>query len=75
MFLPSDDEVFLAAQRLGLLDSDGLLPQQNRAAAYKAALEEKKAGSTAGKDTLVSRSVVKVESGHVIIEVHYVPRP
>lgn len=81
MRLPNDAEICAAATDLGLLDADGTLPQASRARAAKAAAEQlakPKATEREPAGTLLSRSVVQVGDGHLVIDVtHYpaAPRP
>lgn len=73
MRLPPEEDIRAKATELGLIGADGALSSANRARAVKALTEHPAAKAPTG--TVLSRSVVRVSDGHLVVEVTHVPDP
>lgn len=78
--VPTEEEIRARAAQLGVLTPDGTVPPAQRGRVARAIVDEQKAAAApaapAGPvETLLSRSVIQVADGHLIVEVRHVPAP
>lgn len=80
--VPTEEEIRTRAEQLGVLGPDGNVPAAQRARVARAIVDEENAAASAGKqaeasrETVLSRSVIRVADGHLVVEVrHYADPP
>ncbi|MFI7249791.1 hypothetical protein [Micromonospora chalcea] len=79
--VPTEEEIRSRAEQLGVLASDGTLPPAQRARVARAIVDEENAAAAADKqtetrrETVLSRSVIRVADGHLVVEVRHCADP
>ncbi|MGJ3228919.1 hypothetical protein ACQEUV_26720 [Micromonospora aurantiaca (nom. illeg.)] len=80
--VPTEEEIRNRAEQLGVLNPDGTLPPAQRGRVARAIVDEETAAAAADKqteasrETVLSRAVIRVADGHLVVEVrHYADPP
>ncbi|QOC89880.1 hypothetical protein [Micromonospora craniellae] len=79
--IPTEDEIRARAEQLGVLAPDGTVPPAQRARVARAIVDEETAAASAAtradaaREIVLSRSVVRVADGHLVVEVRHIADP
>ncbi|OKI52855.1 hypothetical protein [Micromonospora sp. CB01531] len=79
--VPTEEEIRARAEQLGMLAPDGTVPPAQRGRVARAIVDEETAAAATAKESagsreiVLSRSVVRVADGHLVVEVRHIADP